>query len=79
MALNEKVCYQNIREIGPTSCYIKAGSSPCVTEGCPVEDEVINVLESGHTPSDSLIQIYLHTRCRLSSLSTDNKEFFKRI
>ena len=78
MTEGEKVCYQNIRNIGPTSCYIKAGNSPCETEGCPVEEAIVRILEQGLTPSDDLIWLLLHSRCRLSSLSPDNQEFLKR-
>jgi len=74
-----KICYQNIVGIGPTPCYIRAGNHPCETPGCPVGDRVLKIYESGRKPSDYLILLLLHSICRLSSLSGDNQEFFKRI
>jgi len=78
MSERETFCWQRDFLETPTNCYIKVGNYPCETEGCPVDNAIDELEIGGYRVTTEVIELYCHSRCRLSSLSTDNSEYNKR-
>lgn len=75
----DKECLQIISTAGPTPCFMKAGSIPCETPGCPVQDRIEELRQDKVRIDGWWSEMLLHSRCRISSLSKDNQEFKERI
>jgi len=69
-----KECYQ-LKEILPqTNCFRRKGSVPCDENDCLVEKGI----QETKTTSLTTISLMLHSRCRISSLSSDNQQYYSR-
>ncbi|KKQ59463.1 MAG: hypothetical protein US80_C0011G0022 [Candidatus Daviesbacteria bacterium GW2011_GWA2_38_17] len=72
-----KECYQ-LKTEQQTPCFIKAGSKPCSGNDCPVANRIQELTASGTAVSIQLFNLMLHSICRISSLSFDNREYRQR-
>lgn len=73
-----KECYQETYSHLKTPCYKKAGGTPCITNGCPVGDEIDKLKKKKILVDTSFLVLLLHSTCRISSLSSDNNEYINR-
>lgn len=71
-----KFCWQTDYLAEPTPCFKKAGGTACETPGCTVSDRLTEI---GGASDPQLIILMCHSRCRISSLSQDNGEYFERV
>lgn len=73
-----KECYQEMNPQLKTPYYKKAGGIPCVADGCPVKDRIMELNLKKINVDVSFLVLLLHSTCRISSLSADNSEFLQR-
>lgn len=73
-----KECYQEMNPELKTPCYKTAGGTPCVADGCPVKDRIMELNLKKIKVDTSFLALLLHSTCRISSLSADNIEFLQR-
>lgn len=69
----EKECWQ--QKMPSTPCFREAGSYPCESSGCTVEDRIKDLQADGSIVTEGMVKLLLHSVCRISSLSPDNDEF----
>jgi len=74
-----KFCWQRDYLRNPTPCFKQAGNRPCEAVDCLIDKRVQELQVKGALVNHDLIQIFAHSRCRLSSLSRDKHEFRKRL
>ena len=73
MNMQEKECRQ-LKVDMPTPCFRRKGRRSCSGDDCLVESRVE---ELGYD-SPGMVELLLHSRCRISSLSQDNAEYLER-
>ena len=73
-----KECYQ-LKRPEPTFCFTQAGSVSCQEDDCLVENRTRDLQSKGITVSQEWTELLLHSKCRISDLSTDNAEYRQRI
>jgi len=80
MTIETKTCYQLILQT-PTPCFKQAGNTPCSANNCLVAEKIDQMILNGRPIPKDLLLLFLHSRCRISSLSDPkyNQEYWQRI
>lgn len=75
-----KYCWQIDYLSEPTFCFKRAGELPCKEEGCPVTDKIEELEAEGiRVGLDWIQNMLVHSRCRISSLCSNNQEYLERV